>query len=270
VADRIDIQELAAALGSTRFGRPGLWHFHSSLPSTNTAAVKAAVHGADEGSVILADEQTAGRGRGEHVWHSPAGSGIYLSVVLRPQVAPADVLWLSIIAGLAAHRAIARTTTVATDLRWPNDIMLGEKKLGGILAEVSADTQRIRHAVVGIGINVNQPAFPQELREAATSLAIETGREWPRQEIIGALLESLDEEYRVLERDAQAPASAIERFAQASTYVRGTRVQVDDHGAGTYVGITAGLDERGFLRVQTGEGIRTVISGGVRKIVRKK
>jgi BirA family biotin operon repressor/biotin-[acetyl-CoA-carboxylase] ligase len=180
-------------------------------------------------------------------------------------MAPADVLWLSLIAGLAVHDAIRKISTIYADLRWPNDIMLGAKKVGGILSETITDAQRVRHAVIGIGLNVNQPVFPPELSTTATSLFIETGREWPRIEMIGALLESLDKEYRALQEE-HARAAVLARFAQVSTYVRGARVHVDDQGASDYEGTTAGLDKRGFLQVQTSTGMRTVITGGVRKI----
>jgi BirA family biotin operon repressor/biotin-[acetyl-CoA-carboxylase] ligase len=240
-------------------------HF-PSIDSTNKHAMKAASDGASEGSVFTADEQTAGRGRGDHAWHSPAGQGLYVSIVLRPQLAPNDVLWLSLIAGLAVYAAIERVTTIAVDLRWPNDIMLGEKKLGGILTELGTEGGRVAHAVVGIGLNINQPGFPAELAALATSLRIETDREWPRDEILTSLLRAIDREYRGLGSSPTAKAEIVRRFEQASSSARGARVAVDDHGAAQFTGVTEGLDSRGFLRVQTTDGLRTVMSGGVRKI----
>jgi BirA family biotin operon repressor/biotin-[acetyl-CoA-carboxylase] ligase len=239
-------------------------HFQS-IGSTNRAAMDAALDGAVEGTVFTADEQTAGRGRGDHSWHSPAGQGLYVSIVLRPQLAPNHVLWLSLIAGLAVHAAIKEVTTIAVDLRWPNDIMLAEKKLGGILTELGTESGRISHAVVGIGLNINQPQFPPDLAALATSLRIETDREWPREEILTALLRALDREYRALLSSPAAAQDVIRHFEQASSYARGARVTVDDHGAAQFSGVTEGLDERGFLRVQTSNGLRTVMSGGVRK-----
>jgi len=227
--------------------------------------MKAAAEGAAEGTVFTADEQTAGRGRGDHSWHSPAGQGLYVSIVLRPQLAPNDVLWLSLIAGLAVHAAIKEVTTIAVDLRWPNDIMLADKKLGGILTELGTESGRIIHAVVGIGLNINQPQFPAELAAFATSLRIETDRDWPRDEILTSLLRAIDREYRALLSSPAATQGIIRRFEQASSYARGARVTVDDHGAAQFSGITEGLDARGFLRVQTADGVRTVMSGGVRK-----
>jgi BirA family transcriptional regulator, biotin operon repressor / biotin---[acetyl-CoA-carboxylase] ligase len=258
--------EIARLAAGTIFGDAAKVHVFETIGSTNAVAVEAAAAGAPEGSIFFADEQTAGRGRGGHSWHSARGTGVYVSVLLRPRLAPADVLWLSLIAGLAVHDAIRRISAMDADLRWPNDIMLGAKKMGGILSEATTDPQRIRHAVIGIGVNVNQPVFPLELRPSATSLFIETGREWPRMEIIGALLESLDKDYRAVQEGGRARAAMLERFAQASTYIQGARVHVNEHGAGEFEGTTAGLDEHGFLRVQTSTGMRTVVSGGVRKI----
>lgn len=233
--------------------------------------MQAAAAGADEGSVFIAEEQLAGRGRGGHSWHSAPSSGIYLSIILRPQLEPTETLWLSLIAGLAAHEAISSQAGIAPDLRWPNDIMLGEKKMGGILTELSTEQGQVRHVVVGIGLNVNNNSFPEELRPVATSLRAETGREWPRLGLAAALLKSLDREYAALRADTggRYRESIVRRFEQCSSYARSTNVQVDDIGSGqnaSFTGITAGLDKRGFLLVETSAGLRTVISGGVRKI----
>jgi BirA family biotin operon repressor/biotin-[acetyl-CoA-carboxylase] ligase len=239
-------------------------HHFPSTDSTNKQAMLAAASGAAEGAVFTSDEQTAGRGRGDHSWHSPAGQGLYLSIVLRPQLPPNDVLWLSLIAGLAVRSAIHEVTTIAVDLRWPNDIMLRDKKLGGILTELGTESGRITQAVVGIGLNINQPHVPAELSTLATSLRIETDRDWPREEILTSLLRAIDREYRTLS-SVPAKSDIVRRFEQSSSYARGARVAVDDHGAAQFTGVTEGLDERGFLRVRTADGIRTVMSGGVRK-----
>jgi BirA family biotin operon repressor/biotin-[acetyl-CoA-carboxylase] ligase len=195
---------------------------------------------------------------------------LYVSVVLRPRLAPADILWLSLAAGLAAQEAVRRTVGLEADIRWPNDLLLGRRKFCGILTELNAEVTRVRHAVVGIGINVHQAEFPVELRELATSLRIETGREWPRQELLLALLESLDGEVAALTQSASvesAARSVRERITAGSTWIRGKRVRVDEaaNGGETFAGTTDGLDERGFLRIRTADGTRTVLSGGVRE-----
>lgn len=253
------------SLAGTIFAGEGKFHHFASIGSTNAEAIRAAAGGAPEGSVFLADEQTAGRGRSGHSWHSPSGTGLYVSAVLRPDLSPDRVLLLSLIAGMAVQAAISNITGFEADLRWPNDIMARrkeEKKLGGILTELGTGKGPEHFVIVGMGLNVNQAEFPPEL--CATSLRLETGREWPREALLLALLQSLDAEYRALK--SGAGAGILPRFAGRSSYVRGARVQVDDHGAASFTGVTAGLDERGFLRVETEGGIRTVLSGGVRKI----
>jgi len=236
-------------------------HHYFKISSTNAVAMQAAADGVPEGTVFVAEEQTAGRGRGGHDWLSERSTGIYCSLVLRPTVAPADVLMLSLLTGLAVVEAVEHTLGVRPDVRWPNDLLLGGRKFCGILTEMNAEATRVRYAVVGIGINVNQPEFPGELAETATSLRRETGRSWSRVELTAALLKSLDREYARLGGDSR---ETIARFEAACSTARGERVRVDENGG--FEGVTEGLDERGFLRVRTADGIRTVLSGGVRPV----
>lgn len=228
--------------------------------------MKEAEAGAPHGTVYFADEQTAGRGRGAHEWSSPPGSGLYVSALLRPRVAPADVLWLSLAAGLAVRDAVMQVTSLACDLRWPNDLLFGPRKFCGILTELNAEVTRIRHLVVGIGINVNQHEFPPELSSIATSLQIETGRDWPRQELLIALLQSLHREVIAISDSANsdgAKQSILDRLERASSWIRGKKVRVEEMEG--FEGTTEGLDARGFLQVRTQQGLRTVFSGGVRE-----
>jgi BirA family transcriptional regulator, biotin operon repressor / biotin---[acetyl-CoA-carboxylase] ligase len=265
IDDPFDLPVLDVALAGSRFA--GNLHFFPSIHSTNTHAMQQAESGAPDGSVYFADEQTAGRGRGAHAWTSPPGSGLYVSILLRPRIAPADILWLSLAAGLAVHRAIQTVTSLQPDLRWPNDLLFGPRKFCGILTELNAEVTRVRHAVVGIGINVHQPKFPPELSPIATSLFIETGRNWPRQDLLLALLQSLDRELAALtgpHADIQTAAQSIRtRLEQNSSWIRNKRVRVEE--GEPFTGITEGLDSRGFLQVRTATGLRTVLSGGVRE-----
>ncbi len=261
IDDPFDISALDAALAGSRFA--GNLHFFPSIHSTNTHAMQQADAGAPDGSVYFADEQTSGRGRGAHAWTSPPGSGLYVSILLRPRIAPADILWLSLAAGLAVHGAIHTVTSLQPDLRWPNDLLLGPRKFSGILTELNAEVTRVRHAVIGIGINVHQQKFPDELNPIATSLFIETSRNWPRQDLLLALLQSLDRELAALADPHAAAQSIRTRFEQSSSWIRNKRVRVDE-GDG-FTGITEGLDPRGFLQVRTPAGLRTVLSGGVRE-----
>jgi BirA family transcriptional regulator, biotin operon repressor / biotin---[acetyl-CoA-carboxylase] ligase len=263
--DRFDLSTLDTALTGTRFHNK--LHFFPTIHSTNTHAMAEAEAGAPDGSVYFADEQTAGRGRGAHSWASPPGSGLYVSILLRPAIAPADVLWLSLAAGLAVRHAVQQVTSLECDLRWPNDLLFGSRKFAGILTELNAEVTRVRHAVIGIGINVHQPQFPDDLRDSATSLYIETGRDWPRQELLIALLQSLHREVSALTTSgklSEATSSILIRIERASTWIRGKQVRVEELDG--YSGITEGLDPRGFLQVRTAEGLRTVFSGGVREL----
>ena len=261
VPDLLLPEILRPLLGGTLF-RAHLHHFYK-IESTNTAAMAAAEKGGPEGSVFLAEEQTAGRGRGGNSWHSPRSTGIYCSVILRPALPPSDVLVISLAAGLAVQSAIQQVDTrVTADLKWPNDLLIGGKKLCGILAEMNAEATRVRYIVVGIGINVNQPNFPNDL--AATSLRLATGSEWSRVELVAALLKSLDREYRQLLQDPNARRSILRRFAENSSWVVGKDIRIEDNES-SFEGTTEGLDERGFLLVRTAHGVRTALSGTVRE-----
>ena len=225
--------------------------------------MESASAGAPEGSVFVAEEQTAGRGRGAHQWESAPSAGIYCSVVLRPALPPSEALVLSLAAGLAVHSAVRQIDSgIVPDLKWPNDLMIGGKKFCGILTEMNAEATRVRHMVVGIGINVNQAKFPAELQPIATSLRLASGTEWSRVELCAALLKSLDREYRDLLEKPGAHESILRRFQERRRSARGRRVQVEENGG--FEGVTEGLDPRGFLQVRTAGGLRTVLSGTVR------
>ncbi len=251
----------------------GKMHHLTTVGSTNALALEAAQAGAPSGSVWVADEQTAGRGRGGHGWHSAAGDGLYVSVLLRPHLALADAVWLSLATGLAAQAAISHVADLTVDIRWPNDLLLGDRKCGGILVETSSTASQsdtpamLRYAVIGIGINVNHQSFPPELEHLATSLRQESGRSWAREPLLAALLQGLTREVDGFASELHGDRSAsglLERFAAASSWVRGKRVAVDEDGG--YTGVTDGLDSRGFLRVAGDDGrLRTVLSGGVRR-----
>ena len=238
-------------------------HHYFSTGSTNDDAMAAAAAGAPEGSVFLAEQQTAGRGRGDHKWHSARSAGIHCSVLLRPTLPPSEVLILALAAGLAVRAAVQEIDPHATpDLKWPNDLLIGGKKFCGILAEMTAEVTRVRHLVLGIGINVNQSNFPADLRDSATSLRMATGKLWSRVDVCAALLKSLDREYGDVQEKADARESVLQRFSEQSSSVCGVRVHVDENGG--FEGITEGLDTRGFLQVRTEQGLRTVLSGTVR------
>lgn len=260
-----DLAALDAELAGTLFA--GKLHFARVTGSTNADAIAAARDdaqqaGAPHGSVFLADEQTAGRGRGDHGWISTAGEGLYVSVLLRPQIAASRLPLLPLAAGLAAAKAIRAVSGLSVDLRWPNDLLIGPRKTGGILVEANLQTEGLLRAmaVVGIGINVHQRAFPAGLATPATSLDLEANRRISRQALLVALLKSLEREASGLAGEAAREIPA--RVEQASTWIRGRNVEV--HGPQSCMGVTAGLDEHGFLRVATADGLVTVQTGGLR------
>jgi BirA family biotin operon repressor/biotin-[acetyl-CoA-carboxylase] ligase len=257
--DLYDLAALEAALDGTVFA--GKLHFSAVTDSTNADALAAARSGAPHGSVYFADEQRAGRGRGDHAWQSAAGDGLYVSVLLRPRISALRLPLLPLAAGLAAADAIRVVAGLTIDLRWPNDLLIGERKAVGILVESKIEDGAAAFAVVGIGINVHQKDFAADLATPATSLDLEAKHRVSRQDLLVSLLKSLEREARGL-AGAAAGVTIPERVAQASTWICGRRVEV--HGPQACTGITAGLDENGFLLVRTEDGLITVQTGGIR------
>jgi len=254
-----DLASLESALAETIFASK--LHFSSITDSTNTDALVAARRGAPLGSVFFADEQRAGRGRGGHAWHSVAGEGLYVTVLLRPRIPTACLPLLPLAAGLAAADAVEVASGLNVDLRWPNDLLIGPRKAGGILVEAHSEDSAVGFAVVGIGINVHQSRFDPGLSTPATSLDLEAGRRIPRQLLLVSLLKSLQRETAALE-DGAMEKTIADRVKLASTWVCGRSVEV--HGPQACVGVTAGLDRNGFLLVQTDTGVVTVQTGGIR------
>jgi BirA family biotin operon repressor/biotin-[acetyl-CoA-carboxylase] ligase len=254
-----DLAALESEVGGTIFA--GKLHFSPLTDSTNTDALAAARSAAPHGSVWFADEQRAGRGRGDHAWHSAAGEGLYVSVLLRPQIPSARLPLLPLAAGLAAAEAIRAAAGLTVDLRWPNDLLLGPRKAGGILVEARTSGGSVDFAVAGIGINVHQRTFDPNLATPATSLDLEAGARIDRQPLLVSLLKSLEREALGL-ADPAAGSTIPARVEQASTWIRGRRVEV--HGPQACAGVTAGLDENGFLLVRTADRLVTVQTGGIR------
>jgi len=265
-----DLKAVEAGIAGTEFaGR--VMHF-PSVVSTNLLALEAAQAGARSG-VWVADEQTSGRGRGGHGWHSSAGDGLYVSALITAPLPMATALWISLATGLAAKAGIEEVAGLEADIRWPNDLLIDGRKCGGILVETAVapaegdQAAALRYAVIGVGINLNHAEFPEEIACVATSLKLEGGREVSRENLLATLLRHLDEEIRLLIRDWRGTNNArglLARFANASSWVKGKRVRVEESGG--YTGVTAGLDDRGFLLVDGDDGRRrTVLSGGVRE-----
>lgn len=239
-------------------------HHFFRIDSTNRVAMELGYAGEPEGTVVLAEEQTAGRGRAGRSWHSERAVGIYVTLLLRPRISPVQAPLLTMMAGLSAHAAILGQTGLAPDIKWPNDLMLGSKKVGGILTEMHAEPNLVRFVIVGVGINVNQEKFPGELTAIATSLRAATGKTQSRLDLLARFLLKFENDYQSFLRDG---AEAItERFSQISSYARGKRVCVSN-GAESYPGVTAGLRQEGLLQVLRDDGtLATVFAGDVTEL----
>ena len=258
-SDILTADLLRQRLKGSLFGKR-IYHFFKT-DSTNRVALELGHAGEPEGAVVLAEEQTAGRGRAGRAWISDRATGLYVTLLLRPKLAPVQAPLLTMMAGLSARSAVQTLTGLAVDLKWPNDLLIGGKKTGGILTEMHAEPGQIRFVIVGIGLNVNQEKFSGEVAETATSLRLETGKLQSRMELLARLLREFESDYNRLLREGLA--SVVERFEAVSTYAKGKRVRVTN-GTESYAGTTAGLGPEGLLQVQRDDGkLMTVIAGDV-------
>ena len=258
VPDILSPNMLRQRLKGTLFGRR-VHHFFK-VDSTNRVALELGHAGEPEGALVVAEEQSAGRGRAGHIWHSERAAGIYLTLLLRPRLAPVQAPLLTMMAGLSVRSAIQASTALRVDLKWPNDLLIGGKKVGGILTEMHAEPAQVRFIIVGIGLNVNQEKFPADLA-TATSLRIESSRPQSRLELLVRLLREFESDYNCFLKDG--PGSVVERFSAVSSYTQGKRVRVSN-GKETFTGTTAGLGTEGLLQVKRDGGpMVTVIAGDV-------
>ena len=262
-------QMLSHRLYGTPFARR-IHHFFK-IDSTNNVAMQLGEAGEPHGAVVLAEEQTAGRGRSGRVWASEKSAGIYCSILLRPPISPAQAPLLTLLAGLSARDACADDLETLPDIRWPNDLMIRHtdaaghdtsRKFCGILTEMHCEPDRIHYAVVGIGINVNQTKMPEAIGGIATSLRIESGKSHSRLDLLIRLLRHLDRYYNQFL--AEGPRPILRRFAEVSTYFKGKHVRITT-ATETFTAVTAGLEPSGVLRVarDDGSGTESVLSGDV-------
>jgi BirA family transcriptional regulator, biotin operon repressor / biotin---[acetyl-CoA-carboxylase] ligase len=234
--------------------------YFATIDSTMHEASRLAAAGCEHGTVVIADEQTAGQGRHGRRWHSEPNAGLYVSMVLRPSLGVDSLPVLTLALGLAAADAIAATTGLECDLRWPNDLMLTGKKVAGILVHLVDSA-----AIAGIGINVGHTAFPPEIAQEAISLRIVSSRLHSREEILVALLGSASRYCEVLEGQA-GRETILHLFSRRSSYARNKRVTVEQ-GDSVVEGTTAGLNTSGFLILRKDDGTeQLVLAGGVRPV----
>jgi BirA family biotin operon repressor/biotin-[acetyl-CoA-carboxylase] ligase len=255
------IDELRTLCKEKVIGRDIL--FFPEIDSTNREARDRAREGAREGTVVLADFQSRGRGRLGRAWESPSGANVYLSVILRPPIPPPAAPQITLLAGVAAARALSHVSGSECRIKWPNDIFLRGKKLAGILAEMEVEDSKVRFIILGIGVNVNwrKEDFPPDLRETATSLQAERGEEISRAAAAAGLFRELEEEYISFLREGFS-ARMREEWNRLS-WVNGKQVTLRSP-EGTISGRALGLDTDGALLLLDGEGIpRRFIAGDV-------
>jgi BirA family biotin operon repressor/biotin-[acetyl-CoA-carboxylase] ligase len=240
--------------------KPKILRFES-LPSTNTELARMASAGAEEGLAIVADEQTAGRGRLQRAWSSPKGAGLYFSILLQPAMPQEHWPLITFMAALAAGDALNEAAGVHTDIKWPNDLLSDERKICGILAE-AIETPAGRAVIVGIGINLTQNAFPPELENVATSVSQASGRQPEREAILATLLRALTRWYSLL-HEIDGREKIVAAWCNRSSYATGRFVQVSN-GDEVWQGTTSGVERDGALRLSTATGeIKLVRAGDV-------
>ncbi len=234
---------------------------HNSVESTNDLAMSLATKGGiAPGTVLVADHQTRGKGRLGRIWESPAGKNIYVSLVIRPELEPKDTTMLTILAAVAGALALQRSCNIPVSIKWPNDLLISHKKLGGILTEVRADPDRVAVAAIGMGINVNMDrrCLPETIKDIATSVRIETGKNHSRNEIIIQLLREFEQWYAVLKKEGKKPLLEAWR-KNSSTLGRKINVVMRDI---TWSGIAEDIDDNGMLILKMHSGERKTISSG--------
>lgn len=257
--------EIRAGLGTEQIGTR-IYAF-SQVTSTNEVAFRLALDGAQEGAVVVAETQTKGKGRMGRLWESPAGLNIYLSVILRPRIVPSKIPLITLMTAVACAEAINAAVCLTPNIKWPNDLFIEGRKLGGILTEADMELDRINFVVVGMGINVNmhRSAFPSSIQDRATSLQVTLGREVSRVNLIQDILRHLEQWYMRL---GQGKEDEIRRRWEELSLVKGRELEVAFMGE-VVRGTAVELDEDGALLVQTSSGtIKRVVAGDVTLKVR--
>ena len=258
IPDRLGELELRPLLNTHDIGE-GL-HWFEEVGSTNDVAKKLADEGVAHGEVVVAESQTAGRGRRGRAWASPPGRNLYMSVVLRPDLPPSRAAELTLLASVAVCQAV-RQAGVSAGIKWPNDLVCGGRKLAGILTELAADPDRVQWIVLGIGVNVNLRGddLPADLRPIATSLAIERGAPVPRALFAAAVLSALEE---WLDRHAEEGFAPVRAAWKEMSDTLGREVRVRSNAV-DLEGLAEDVDEGGALLVRTSAGLERVLAGDV-------
>ncbi|MBS5064675.1 MAG: biotin--[acetyl-CoA-carboxylase] ligase [Hungatella hathewayi] len=235
--------------------------YHEELDSTNNRAKRLGEEGAPEGTLVTADYQTAGKGRRGRGWVSERGTGIWMSLLLRPDIPPSGASMLTLVAAMAVVKGIKEATGLDSGIKWPNDIVMNGKKICGILTEMSTELDHISYVVIGMGINANIREFPEDIREKATSLYLESGQTVVRSRVIAAVMKHMDRYYQMF-LECGDLSGLLEEYEEHLVN-RGREVMVLSP-VGEYRGVSLGIDKTGELLVQLKDGtVNHVVSGEV-------
>lgn len=247
--DKVTANEIQLGLKTETFGR--YIHFEEEVTSTQKIALRLAYEGAKEGTLVIAEQQTAGRGRMDRKWFSPKGTGIWMSLILRPPIPPQKAPQLTLLTAVAIAQAIQEKANIVPDIKWPNDILINGKKCVGILTELQADPDRIHSVIIGIGINVNQTMeqFPEEIRTIATSLAIEKGERIQRAQLVQEILLRLERLYQQYLQYGFRPIKLLWEGYATSIGKEITARTLN----GTIKGIALGITDEGMLMLEDEE-----------------
>ncbi len=258
VPDRLYPWEIECHLGTRLLGRSIV--YNDTVSSTNAVAFRLALSGCPEGTCVVAEKQESGRGRLQRTWYSPHARNIYLSAVLRPQMHPAEVYPITFISSLAVYDTL-RQAGVEARLKWPNDVLVGAKKISGTLIELSTEADAVRFVVVGIGLNVNmdEADMHEDIRETATSMRMEAKNHFERSRICGMLLGNLERYYDTIQRQG---VREICRLWEESAKAKGTFMEITQMDR-TYRGICEGIDRDGAILIKQDGRIVRVIAGDV-------
>lgn len=257
--DILSQAEILSSIRGSWAGREIL--YLDEVDSTNTAAKKAAENGAVHGTLVVSERQTGGKGRRGRAWDSPRGTGIFMTLILRPNMAPVHASMLTLVAALAVADGIRECTGAESLIKWPNDIVMSGKKICGILTEMSADPDCINYVAVGIGINVNMEEFPEEIRGVAASIFTETGKKRKRSLLISAVMAAFERYYEVFMKTTDMSGLLEDYNGKLANCGRTVRV-LDP--AGEYSGTAIGIDREGELLVEMEDTtVRRVLSGEV-------
>ncbi len=261
IPDLMLVQEIRDGLHTAVLGQRNI-HRYVSTDSTNTRAKELAVAGAAEGVLVIAEEQTQGRGRLGRPWFSPGGENICASLIMRPSLPPEVASRIVILTAVAAAEALIAATGLTATVKWPNDILVGGRKIGGLLLEMAVEMDAIDYMIIGLGINVNSAAemFPEELRAKTTSVLMETGKPFSRVLLLCRFLEFLEHGYNVFRESGFEPI--IIRW-KALTDMLGKQVSIRTIN-GSYKGLIVDMDQDGFLIVKDDQGSeRRLFSGDI-------